>query len=215
MPTLKGGYHTKDGARVPSVTTILSRFKESGGLIHWAWKLGTEGKDYREVRDSAADAGTLAHAAVEAYIKGLEPHFDADDHEVSKKARTAFEAFLRWAEQTNFRVTHQEIPLVSEAHRYGGTFDAILVDGKRVMGDWKTSNAIYPEYPVQLCAYQMLWDEHHPDETIDGGYLLLRFDKEFGDFHLHYWHELEAGKRAFLGMRALYDDLAELKKRVK
>jgi len=57
-------YRTKDGVRVPSVTTIIGRFKESGGLIHWAWALGMEGKDYRQVRDSAADAGSLAHSMI-------------------------------------------------------------------------------------------------------------------------------------------------------
>lgn len=69
MPTQV--YRLKDGTRVPSVTTIISRFKESGGLVHWAWQLGIDGKDYRKVRDEAADAGTLAHALLECDHKGL------------------------------------------------------------------------------------------------------------------------------------------------
>ena len=50
MATPKQGYWL-EGQRLPSVTTVLSRFKDSGGLIHWAWSLGKEGKDYREERD--------------------------------------------------------------------------------------------------------------------------------------------------------------------
>lgn len=42
MPTPKGGYRTADGQRCPSVTTICNRFKESGGLIHWANTIARE-----------------------------------------------------------------------------------------------------------------------------------------------------------------------------
>ena len=69
-------YKTKDGKRVPSVTTITGRFKESGGLIWWAWDLGIQGIDYRKVRDSAADAGTLAHAMICEKHAGKETGID-------------------------------------------------------------------------------------------------------------------------------------------
>lgn len=39
MPTPKQGYYTEAGKRVPSVTTVISRFKDSGALIHWANQL--------------------------------------------------------------------------------------------------------------------------------------------------------------------------------
>lgn len=213
MPTLKGGYHTKDGERVPSVTTILSRFKEAGGLIHWAWTMGKEGKDYREERDRAADAGTIAHAAVENWIHGEPVTFDGS--EVSAKAQKSFGAFLEWASQTSLTVTQTELPLVSEKYRFGGTFDAILVKNQRAMGDWKTSNAIYPEYLAQIAAYAILWEENFPEQPIEGGFHLLRFDKEYGDFHAHWWAELEAGKRYFLALRAAYAEDRELKARAK
>lgn len=213
MATQKGGYFLKDGARVPSVTTIISRFKDAGGLIHWAWKCGMEGKDYREVRDQAADAGTMAHEAVEAWVHGTNFAFTGDP-EVCKRAETAFGAFLEWADQTQLRVTHTEIPLVSEKYGFGGTFDALLVRNRRAMGDWKTSGRVYPEYLVQVAAYGKLWEENFPDEPINGGFHLLRFDKEYGDFHAHYWGELDAAWRAFLHLRELYDINKELTKRV-
>jgi hypothetical protein len=206
------GYYLEDGTRVPSVTTIIGRFKESGGLIHWAWALGKDGKDYREVRDKAADAGTMAHDAVEAWVHGTPFQFDGDP-EVCAKAEKAFGAFLDWAGQTNLRVTHTEIPLVSERHKFGGRFDAILVQNDRAMGDWKSSNNCYPEYLIQVAAYGKLWEETHPDEPITGGYHLLRFDKDYGDFHHHWWSELERAWEAFLHLRALYDIDKELKKR--
>lgn len=212
MPTPRQGYHLKDGTRVPSVTTVLSRFKESGGLIHWAWALGKEGKDYREVRDQAADAGTLAHAAVEAWIH-KQPFDFTGDPEVCQKARKAFEAFLEWAAQSRLTVTHTEVGLVSEKHKFGGTLDGILVRGKRSIGDWKSSNKIYPEYLIQVRAYGELWAENFPDDPITGGFDLVRFDKTFGDFHHHHWNELDNAWKAFLHLRELYDIDKELKAR--
>ena len=35
----KGGYKL-DGKRVPGTTTIIGRFKDSGGLLYWAFEQG-------------------------------------------------------------------------------------------------------------------------------------------------------------------------------
>lgn len=48
MPTPRSGYYNANGDRVPSVTTVLSRFKDSGALIHWANQLAYE--PYRQAR---------------------------------------------------------------------------------------------------------------------------------------------------------------------
>lgn len=209
MATAKGGYHTSDGTRVPSVTTILGRFKEAGGLIHWAWELGKEGKDYRQVRDEAALSGTIAHEAVEAWIK-------KQSYEIAdERAQKSFEAFKEWADQTQLQVIETELGLVSEKHRFGGTLDAMLVRGKLSCGDWKTSNAVHPEYLCQIAAYGILWEENFPEKPILGGYHLMRFDKTYGDFSHRWWSELETAKKAFLLMRDLYDCDKELKARAK
>lgn len=213
MATSRTGYYLASGERVPSVTTVIGRFKESGGLIHWAWKLGMEGADYREIRDAAADAGTMAHKAVEAWTRGQEYRFEGDP-DICDKAARAYGAFLDWARQTNLQITHPETRLISEKHRYGGTFDALLIQNGRALGDWKSSNNIYPEYMVQVAAYGKLWEENYPDEPITGGYHLLRFDKTFGDFHHSFWSELDSAWEAFLHLRALYDIDKELKQRV-
>jgi hypothetical protein len=34
MPTPRAGYFLTDGMQVPSVTTVLSRFKDAGALMH-------------------------------------------------------------------------------------------------------------------------------------------------------------------------------------
>lgn len=212
MPTQV--YKTADGKRVPSVTTVIGRFKDAGALMYWAWNEGKEGRDFRETRDAAAEAGTMAHAAVETFVHGGEPCF-AGDVEVVRKAETAFGAFKEWAQQSKLVVTHTEIPMISETYRFGGTMDAILVDDKRAIGDWKASRGLYPDYLIQIAAYGKLWEETHPEEPITGGYHLCRFDKEFGDFTHKWWAELDAAWDAFLHLRALYEIEKELKARVK
>lgn len=207
-------YKLKDGTKVPSVTTILNRFKDSGGLIHWAWQMGIEGKDYREERDKAADIGSMVHAAVEAWTLGNAYAFEGEPPAV-EKAQRGFGAFREWALSTNFQVTNPECSMVSERWRFGGTPDAILVGGKRAIGDWKSSGGLYTDYIIQVAAYGMLWEENHPEEPITGGYHLLRFDKTHGDFTHKWWGELETAKKAFLLMRELYDMDKELKQRIK
>lgn len=219
MPTQRNGYFTQDGTRVPSVTTIIGRFKDAGPLMYWAWEQGKAGKDFRETRDAAATAGTLAHEAVEAHIRHepclLDFTPDEDTPEVMGRAHRAYQAFLAWERQTQLKVEQTELPLVSEQHRFGGTFDAILVNGARAVGDWKTSNGLYPDYLLQVAAYGKLWEENFPDQPITGGFHLLRFDKTYGDFSHHWWGELDAAWEAFLHLRALYELEKELKQRAK
>lgn len=215
MPTARKGYYLKDGVtRVPSVTTVLGRFKDAGPLMHWAWECGVNGKDYRAERDKAADAGTMAHKAVEDYIRGRTVTFDGPA-DVAGRARKSFDAFQEWTRQTQLKVDKTELPLVSEKYRFGGTFDAILLGTKRAMGDWKSSNGIYPEYLAQLAAYGQLWSENFPEEPIDGGFHLLRFDKTYGDFTHKHWGELDAGWTYFLSLRQAYECDKELKARAK
>lgn len=206
-------YLNKAGKRVPGVTTIISRFKESGGLIHWAWSLGKDGLDYREERQAAADAGTLAHKMVEADIRGYDFDRDAHPPEQLAKADSAFGAYQEWRNQTKLTPTETEVSLISEAHQFGGTLDAMLVQGRLALGDWKTSNSLYADYLIQLAAYGGLWRENHPDQPLHGGFHLLRFSKSHGDFSHHFYAELDEAWEAFKLMRKLYDLCAVLKKR--
>jgi len=215
MPTPREGYFLADGKRVPGVTTIIGRFKESGGLIHWAWTEGKEGRDYRETSKAAADAGTLAHAMVEAKIRDLPgPDLDKYPEDVRVKGAAAYGAFLTWADQSRLKVIYAEPKLVSERHRFGGTPDAIIeLDGKLSLGDWKSGNAVYADHLIQIAAYKNLWEEVFPDRPIEGGYHLCRFSKEHGDFAHHFFPNLDEAWEMFLLYRRAYDIDKDLKKR--
>lgn len=209
-------YKTKNGKRVPSVTTITGRFKDSGGLIGWAHKMGLEGRDMREEKDDAATAGKVAHAWIDDTIHGrlLTVFRDVEpDGDIIAAARKALSTFLVWKEQVHLEIIDTERPLISEELRFGGTYDAVgLVSGELALVDWKTSNAVYAEYVVQVAAYSKLYEENFGRPL--GSCHLLRVGKQWGDFHYHYYPLaiLEQGWEAFRLMRRLYDIDAVLKK---
>jgi len=206
-------YRLADGTKVPGVTTIIGRYKDSGGLIRWAYNCGRDGIDMDAARDSAADAGSLVHHWIDQVIHGQERTTpEKYDQEAAAKALVGFGAFLQWRDQMKLEVLSTETPLVSEGLRYGGTYDAVaLVAGKRVLLDWKGSNAIYPEYVVQLAAYRRLLLENGEDDVTSG--YLLRVGKNWGDFHAHSWPlpVLDRAFRQFELYRESYDGEAMLK----
>ena len=221
MPHPKGGYKI-NGKRIPGVTTIISRFKETGGLMHWAFEQGKAAQrgeidNLYDKRDEAGDAGTLAHAFVENHIRKLpEPDVAGYSEKIIELAKQGFENYLTWAANTKIEIIEQEMELVSEIYRFGGCPDAIGVDaqGRLCLPDWKTSNGVYPDYIIQLAAYKQLWEENHPDKPLTGGFHLCRFSKEHADFAHHYWSELDDAWEQFKLFRQAYEISKKLKKRV-
>lgn len=209
-------YKDKDGKRVPSVTTILNRFKDSGGLIYWANQQGLEGKTLDDARDVAATAGTLAHDMVECFLNNTEWKLMFEVRkETLQAAERAFATFRKWLDQTKIQIKHTEVSLVSEKHKVGGRLDAIgMHDGQLVLIDWKSSNSVYADYLLQMAGYRILWEENYPEQPIKG-FHLCRFAKEKGDFSHHYYPELAMEGAAFLTMRSLYGEMKEIEKRVK
>ena len=273
MATPKNGYWL-NGKRLPSVTTILGRFKDSGALIKWAYGVGREhggmqaqneiiekgrmldaagayddGAAYHALSDvlgedwltrplpdvpadqyavtkKAADAGTIAHDAIEQHVlsKGSVKHVElvfegakvnGATQDVLDRARNAYEQFKVWLANTGIEITHTELSLVSEKHRFGGTLDGVGKDnsGNVVLIDWKTSNAVYADYLVQLAAYALLLEEKRPELTPQD-FHLLRVAKESADFAHYRWGELDVQKKQFLLMRELYELDGITKKRV-
>lgn len=219
MPTPRAGYYLKDGSRVPGTTTIIGACHLGGidGLLAWANKLGREGKSHTEERDKAADAGSACHEMAECYGRKIE--FDRSKYspETLEKADGAYRGFIEWADQTNLRIAVTERPLVSEKYRYGGTLDAMFINGRLSLGDYKTSNSLRASMLCQLAAYRNLWEENEPEQPITGGFHLLRFGRpEHPDdpvtFSHHYWSDLSLAWEAFKHMRELYDIHSRLRK---
>jgi len=216
------GYKTKDGKKVVGVTTPIGRFKDSGGLLWWAFEQGKaaergEINSLYDRRDEAAEAGTLTHDMVEAHIRGWEmPNLNQYEHDLVIKAQQGFENYLNWEKSSNLEMVETEMSLISEKYKFGGTLDAMMYQGKLSLGDWKTSNTgPYVDWILQLAAYGILWEENYPDRPIEGGFHLVKFSKENPDFAHFHWGELEEAKEMFLLLLKAYELDKKLKKRVK
>src|SRR5262245_22561014 len=115
-------YKLKDGTRTVGTTTVIGAVKLGGieQLLHWANKEGLAGRDYKESRQKAADAGTCAHDRAYCHAHNQECDQSKYPPEVWEASKAPFEAFLRWADQSKLQIIAGELPLVSEKYRYGG-----------------------------------------------------------------------------------------------
>ena len=164
-------YKDHRGNRLPSVTTIIGRFKESGGLLYWANQQGLEGKTLDQARAEVTTPGTLAHKAVEDHINGRPETALRGAGEVTEKARNAYAAYLHWEAMNRITFRHTEVSLASEQHAFGGTLDAVgMIGNELILLDWKCANAVYADYLYQLAAYGLLWNENYPGHPPAGGF---------------------------------------------
>jgi len=133
-------------------------------------------KQYNIVRDTAADLGSKVHSWVEQYLKVGKKDLPDDD-----KVLNGITAFLKWVDAHKVKFVSSERMVYSRDDHYIGTLDAEAeVDGKLCVLDWKTSKAIYPEYFLQVGAYQKAAEQEGSVYT--GDRWIARFDKETGEF---------------------------------
>lgn len=221
-------YKDASGKRVPSVTTILGRFKDSGGLIRWAYTQGQrkergEIDDLYDDRDKAANIGGLVHDIAEYTVAGdhdalaeVMTKVNALPADQQAMVRAGADAFTEWFDGSRIEIAEAETPLVSARYGFAGTFDALGRDqrGRLVLIDYKTSSGLYADYIVQLGAYSLLLQER--GDVVENGHL-LRFSKEFGNFaHHHITADmLRVGGEHFLALLDAYSSDATLKRMIK
>ena len=169
-------YKNSKGEKVDSVTTIISGQLgwSTQALLAWQVKMFKEGKDPTDIKNKAADIGTLVHEYIEAYIYGCE----VSEKVLSKYstdaiviAETGLEQFKRKIEKEKIKFLETEMPLVSDEHNFGGCLDFIYTRPgiKCGLGDNKTSKAVYGNYIVQLGGYDILLNEktkYRPEESL-------------------------------------------------
>jgi len=152
-------YHLADGTQVPGGSTISKIGDDAGALIHWAWKLGCEGKNYRDVSKEACDIGTLAHFYIECFLNNQVADLSDYTEEERNKALVCYQKFAEWWEEQNMSVVGTEIQMINEEHRYGGTIDLIAKKGDEfILIDFKTSKKISDSYWRQCAGYANLWN---------------------------------------------------------
>jgi len=198
-------YYTSSGERVPGVTTITGQLNKPA-LIHWAWKLGMDGIDYKTYRDAAADVGTLAHAMVVEHLGGPKVDLTQYSKNIIDLAENALLSFFEWEDSHKIEPVFLEKQLVSDRCRYGGTLDcyAKMDDGKYWLIDFKTGKAIYTEMIYQLAGYAGLLTENQ--QLVQGTRILRigRDENEGFEDKIFELSDLKTAYRAFIALTKFY-----------
>lgn len=215
-----GHRYQVNGVEVMGVTTALSVISKPA-LIQWgineALKFIKEeikaGVSYDEIKlndiltkakvahrrkkEEAADFGTMVHNWIEEYIKGKNPK-----PLVNELLKSACDTFVKWAIDNKVVFTASEKVIYSKKHNYAGTCDFTCeIEGKKYVGDLKTSKGIYDEYALQTSAYKLAIEEE--TKVMYDGMIIVRVPKIEDDVvEIVFINNYEKNARAFLS--ALY-----------
>ena len=169
-------YFNEAGKRLPSVSTGLGVIGIRA-LPYAAWKLGTEGKDYRVVWKDAADIGTLTHKMCFARDTKTKVDYGLYTQRQIDFAGICFEKYLIWEARHTIEIIKLECSSVSERYQYGGTFDKLcILDGIPTLIDYKTGKKFYRSMFYQASAYKHLIKENKIGKVKD--VIVLRFGRK-------------------------------------
>ena len=208
MPT--GDYILKD-KKLPSVTTIIGRFKNAIGLIIWSNQLGLKGLNYFDELKNAGNIGTNLHDLAELAILKKDYQIPEDPTVLH-----CFNQFLEWWDNLTCEVIWTEKKYISKELNVGGCPDLLVKkDGKYILVDFKTSKAIYSDMIIQLSCYAELIRENDGIE-IDRA-VIVRFPKDNDDTEIRKFtkEELAVGLKQFKLLRKAFDIDKDLNKLLK
>lgn len=163
-----------DGKKYIRVTRSLSIIGKPG-LMSWFASVGRKKAD--AVIKNRQNLGTKVHKLIELKLKKKPLYLNKlPKNEFNDEVKLDMKLFAAFNKEAELQAEALEQHLWSNLHRYAGTADYIgryvtperfLVRGHKpkflksshVVGDWKTSRTIYPEYWLQLAAYCMAFKE--------------------------------------------------------
>ncbi len=157
--------HKKSGVPtyeyLPSVTWIASYYPK--GIPFYKW-LANKGWDEAEaIKQAAGDKGSKVHYAIEDLLKGYPVRMDAkyinpttgQEEELTLQEYECLMSFAKWFEATKPEIISRELIVFNDQHGYAGMVDFVcMIDGQLYVIDFKTGQYIWPEYKIQISAYQ-------------------------------------------------------------
>ena len=159
-------YATPDGAKVPSVTTILDKTKSQesrDALANWRKNVGE--KKAQEITTEAAGRGTRMHKFLEDYVKG-ETLKETVTNPYAQQSLVMAKKVIQEGFPKIEEVWGVEVPLYFP-ELYAGTTDCVgLHDGEESILDFKQTNKPkklewIDDYFLQLTAYALAHNEVH------------------------------------------------------
>ena len=223
--------HYYNGQRLLGVTTALGIISKGDALVQWSANQAVEylrlnlvgeitaeeldkqfsnaKRHWRDVKQEAADIGTLAHNWIERHLRGEAPNLLPEN----EYAKRSCEAAVKWIELHRWRTVSIEQQVYLPKLGVAGICDWYAeIDGELAVPDWKTSKDVYSIYRYQTAAYLKAIEEE-TGERVKNRWI-LRIDKLTGEFHdvLLPRKDLAADFRAFKNAVALYKRERELQK---
>ena len=126
-------YQTDTSEKYPSITSLLSKTKDTSALEQWRQDMGEQVAEY--ILKQAGKIGTATHQIIENYLK------KSTEYDISQNpllARAHFDNLKPFLGKIT-DVVGLEIPLYSDILRTAGTADCIAkYDGKLSIIDFKT-----------------------------------------------------------------------------
>lgn len=170
-------YVTPNGLALPSVTTILDRTKTEEKkqiLENWSKRVGKQNAE--DIKNGAANLGTVIHNQLERYMKGEELRWG--NNLIQIMARKMVEKVIAEGLIHFEKVFGLESALYFDG-LYAGTADLIVqIDGKIVIADFKNSIKMKKEewlddYYNQLVAYSLAHNNMFGTEINSGRILMV------------------------------------------
>lgn len=202
--------HTLRGKPLTGVTTVIRLLSKGDALLQWAVNLAVEAMKkspekaeealvaWKTKRDSAGRWGTLVHRSIEEWIK------TGKEAKLKGTKGRAFKNFQEWAKDKKFIESEKNV--WNEEWWIGGIVDLVYeFEGKRYIGDIKTSSRIYPENFFQMGAYH---------KCLGGeieGYTVINLTKK-GEMNVESTYDTKGNIEAFEALLKVYRKLEENKK---
>ena len=200
-------YKTPEGNLVPSVTTILSKTKDTKFLEQWQKRVGK--KNAERIRNEAASVGTSMHLYLESYILKEERKVSYSPvHAKAKKmSKIVIDSGLKFVDE----IWGSEVQLYYK-NQYAGTTDVVgLYKGVPHIIDFKQTNKPkkkewIEDYYLQLCAYAHAHNYVANTDIQCGVVLMCSQDMQFQKFEMN---EIAFQKYSYMWFNRvkLYNDM--------
>ena len=201
-----GRTYDVQGARLPSVTTILSRTKDQGFIKRWKAKVGEEQAE--AIKNHSSKRGTAMHKFLEAYVlgKGYE-----DLTPIGNEARPMAKKMIENSLLPIDEYYGSEVTLYYPGLYAGSTDLVCRHNDMDTIVDFKQANRPKREewiddYYMQIAAYAMAHDYIHGSSIEQGIIMVCTPDLYLQEFRFQ-GAELRSWKHKFLKRLDAYYEL--------
>ena len=195
-----------NGARLPSVTTILGKTKNQQFLKDWKAKVGEQ--EAERIKNVSSSRGTAMHKFLENYITGVGyDDLTALGQEAKAMAQKVIDVGLTPVEE----IYGSEVTLYYPG-LYAGSTDLVCVHNEMdTIVDFKQANRPKREdwiddYKMQIAAYAMAHDYVHKSNIEQGIIMICTPDLYYQEFTVS-GADLRSWKHKFLKRLDMYHEL--------